>query len=187
MTASIDTLGAFDLPHHGVSARLDAGELVSTVSATSNGASRVVVEAVINAPPSVVVDVLGDYEALPDAIVGLTSATIIATRDDKTDVRFAVKLPYPLGSMVWTNRLQRHTRGEAHTIAWDYLGGSLLDNTGRLVAIPYGTHRSYVRYEVTLQARSRLPKRAQRLLTGLLLPRVFKGLTRAVDEGMKRR
>lgn len=163
--------------------RLVAGELLTTPTTGANGAPGVIVEALLNCPPEAVWKVLTDYERLPDVLMGLRTARVVTTTPEYDDVHFGVKLPFPVGALAWTNRLRRVAQGRLYAISWEYVGGGLKENAGRLTLAPHGPAgmQTYARYQVQVQTRSRLPRSAQGLATRWLLPKVFKGLRRAVE------
>ena len=152
--------------------RLDRGELVVARQSQPPGLR---LDAVAACTPERMWHLLGDFESLPAHIPALRTARVLRQRDGEAEVRFTMKLPFPVGQLSWTNRIKTRQYGQSFGIAWELVEGDLQANSGRLLLAPYRGHpaRTHARYQVQVETRSRLPRSAQRLATGWLLPKVI--------------
>lgn len=102
---------------------------------------------VVNAPPSVVMDLFTDYASAPTYTPGLLSAQVIATNPDGTkDVRYTVKVPV-IQKTSYTVRNTYTQSGENYSVSWKLLQSPLAKKSdGSLRIEPYEDDRTLMCY-----------------------------------------
>lgn len=160
--------------------RLERGDVITNRYRTSDGARAVEVEVLVAAPPSRVHRLMTTYERLPEAIVGLDRADVVWRVGGVAQVDFAMKLPFPIGRLHWTNRIAWRSNDSVHEIAWEYVDGDLGDNTGELILEPWGDITRAV-YRVRIATHGPIPGAAERLALRWLLPKVVSRLREAIE------
>jgi len=102
---------------------------------------------VVNAPPSVVIDLFTDYGSAPAFTPGLLSAQVIASNSDGTkDVRYTVKVPV-IQKTSYTVRNTYEQSGESYTVSWKLLQSPLAKQSdGSLRIEPYDGDRTLMCY-----------------------------------------
>ena len=170
-----------DGPTESVQRRLQSGRVIAT---TEHDPPSARVEAVFDCAPERVWMLLNRYRELPKLIVGLDSATVLNRSDGEATVEFSMKFPFPIGRIVWVNRISSRRYGDAYGISWRLLSGNLVENSGRLVLARYegDRNKTYANYLVQVQTRVPLPRAAQRFVTKWLLPRIVKRLRDVAED-----
>ncbi len=160
--------------------RLERGELLTTVSTTSPG---VEVQTLIARDPAHIFSMLTDYGRLPERVFALREAHVLNRNAHEATVRFTMKLPFPIGSVTWTNVVHARQLERTYSIEWALMDGDLRVNDGRLVMSPHREHANitHAHYRVNVESRTRLPKSAERLATRWLLPKVVTQLRQAIE------
>lgn len=102
---------------------------------------------VVNAPPSVVIDLFTDYGSAPSFTPGLLSAQVIASNPDGTkDVRYTVKVPV-IQKTSYTVRNTYQQSGDSYTVSWKLLQSPLAKQSdGSLRIEPYDGDRTLMCY-----------------------------------------
>lgn len=160
---------------------LEAGKVLTAVEGDPPG---LFLQTLIRCRPEAMMTLLTNYRDMPEHIFGLQGAEVRSREGDTTAVRFTMKLPFPVGRLVWTNRVQTHLRGAVHSLSWTLIDGNLDANDGHLILQPYRgqpnlTHASY---RVRVQPRTSLPRAVHEWAAQRLVPRIVAKLTRAVEQ-----
>lgn len=102
---------------------------------------------VVNAPPSIVIDLFTDYGSAPSFTPGLLSAQVIATNSDGTkDVRYTVKVPV-IQKTSYTVRNTYQQSGANYTVSWKLIQSPLAKQSdGSLRIEPYDGDRTLMCY-----------------------------------------
>ena len=163
----------FDSPGIGIQLGNDR---IAAITDTDTG--RACVEAIIKCEPLRVYELLTDYRNLPTHISGLRGASLIGQSNDSASVEFTMKLPFPIGTVRWTNTIKTHESDGSYRIAWTLVEGDLTECSGNIVMRPADDLGTTTRasYQIHVSQRSLLPKRAQRTAVNWLLPRVARRL-----------
>lgn len=161
-------------------AALESGKLISTVL---NSPPGVEVQAIMRCSPESILKLLTNYEEMPEHIYGLERAEILSSTSGTRPVRFTMKLPFPVGTIQWTNIIEKRSSESVHSLEWKLVGGDLEVNDGRLIMTNHNglADVTYARYQVRVQSRTRMPKSAERLAVRWLVPRIVTRLRNALE------
>ena len=100
--------------------QLESGKLLTAVTSAPPG---VEVQALVRCSPEHMLSLLTDYRAMPQRIFGLERAEVLQSSGETSTVRFTMKLPFPVGRLVWTNSIQTRSAGGIHSLEWTLLDG----------------------------------------------------------------
>lgn len=109
---------------------------------------KLVLFRVVNAQPSLVYELFGDYAAVPSYNPNVISAKVISVNNDGSkDVEYTVKAPI----IQRTSYVVRNTysqKGSTYKVAWTLLKSPLVKmSDGSLKLEPYGKNQTLMRYE----------------------------------------
>lgn len=154
---------------------------VTTSSDAATGRAKV--EAIIQCHPSRVINLLTNFEDLPKHIFCLHKATILRQAEGTATVQFTMKLPFPLGTVSWTNLVTSRRSNGTDSLEWLLLEGDLRECKGSMVLKQIGESggQTHASYQIHVEHKSRLPKRAQRMAVQWLLPRVVNRLFKKLE------
>lgn len=152
-------------------------------TSTDAAIGRAKVEAIIDCPPARIIEILTDFEALPNHIFCLHKASILRQAEGTATVRFTMKLPFPLGLVSWTNLISCQSSEGSDSLEWLLLEGDLSECKGSIVLRETAESgaQTHASYQIHVEHKSRLPKRAQRMAVQWLLPRVIKNLCKKLE------
>ena len=160
----------------------------NVVTTTNPDTGCAQVDALLDCSPSSIFAVLTDFENLPRHIYGLEEALVLVQHENTASVRYHMKLPFPLGRVVWTNVVTTsQSVGGAHCLEWELVDGDLSQCSGKIQLIPTGEHgnQTFARYEIRVAHKNRLPKKAQELAVRWLMPKVINRLCKRLEANAK--
>lgn len=168
-------------------ARLGRGELlVHTEPVAGAKMPRLVLHAIVDAPPDKVWDVLSQAERYPAFMPRIKKAEDLDIDGDRRKTRTVLEMPFPLPNLTATTRVT-HTvvPGERWRRAWTLDSGDYVRNEGSWELTPFGdgAARTLTRYEVLVEPRMPIPKRLQASLQERALP----GLVEAIRGEVRKR
>jgi uncharacterized membrane protein len=154
---------------------------VASVSDAATG--KATVEAIIDCHSSRVIELLTNFEDLPRHIFCLHEASVLRQFEGNATVRFTMKLPFPLGTVTWTNLITTRHHEASDSLEWLLLEGDLSECKGSIVLrqIGEGGEQTHASYQIHVEHKNRLPKRAQRMAVQWLLPRVISRLCKRLE------
>ncbi len=130
-------------------AQLAAGQTVVTSQNVAGYAwPQLILFRVVNAPPSMVYELFGDYSAVSSYNHNVISAKVIAVNDDGSkDVQYTVKAPI-IQRTSYTVRNTYTQKGSTYKVSWVLLKSALAKSSdGSLKLEPYGNNQTLMRYE----------------------------------------
>ena len=144
-------------------------------------------EGVVQSEPKAVVERLADFEQLASFLPGLRESSVLSRGASWKTVRFEMKLPFPVGRLVWTNRIVERVVDDGFCFEWQLISGDLAENDGRLeiLSMPGNPAASLLRYAVNAKTKRAFPLAAQRLATRWLLPRVMLSVRAALENAQR--
>jgi len=179
---TIYTLHNSELRHLSAldNARLDSGDLITSIHHESG---RCEVQAVFDCAPAVLMGLITNYEDMPDHIFGLEQVDLLERYRDVLTLRFTMKLPFPIGKIVWSNVIKTTSTGSGHSLEWTLVEGDLKRNEGSLILLNHrgNPNRTYARYSVSVQSAMNFPKKVELMMTRWLVPRVVEKLRRVAE------
>ncbi len=165
--------------------RLRQDKVVTTTNPDTGCAQ---VDALLDCSASSIFAVLTDFENLPDHIYGLEEAFVHVQQGNRASVRYRMKLPFPLGRVAWTNVVTTSQRDDGtHCLEWVLVEGDLSQCRGRIQLSPIGENgnQTFARYEIHVEHKNRLPKKAQQLAIRWLMPKVIVRLCKRLEANAK--
>lgn len=130
-------------------AQLAAGQTVATSQKVAGYAwPKLILFRVVNAPPSMVYELFGDYSAVPSYNHNVIAAKVIAVNDDGSkDVQYTVRAPI-IQRTSYTVRNTYTQKGNTYKVSWVLLKSALAKSSdGSLKLEPYGKNQTLMRYE----------------------------------------
>lgn len=130
-------------------AQLAAGKIVvKTQNVPGYAWPRLILFRVVNAQPSLINELFGDYAAVPSYNPSVISAKVLSVNDDGSkDVEYTVKAPI----IQRTSYVVRNTytqKGNTYKVAWTLVKSPLVKTSdGSLKLEPYGKNQTLMRYE----------------------------------------
>jgi hypothetical protein len=130
-------------------AQLTAGQTV-VISQKVPGYAwpKLILFRVVNATPSMIYEMFGDYSAVSSYNHNVISAKVVAVNDDGSkDVEYTVKAPI-IQRTSYTVRNTYTQKGNTYKVAWVLLNSPLAKSSdGSLKLEPYGKNQTLLRYE----------------------------------------
>jgi len=162
--------------------RLDRGEVIVTTEPVAGAAApRLVVMAIIDAPPDKVWPHISNPAAHEQFMPRVKRSEELWREGDENRMRTTIDMPFPLKNLTATT-LGRHTviAGERWERAWKLESGDYVANEGSWVLTPHGAGKTLVRYAAIVHPKIPIPKAIQSSVQEKAMPKMIDALRQRV-------
>ena len=168
--------------------RLDRGEvIINTRPVDGSPLPRVMVRAVVEAPPARVWQVIDAVHDYARTMGGVKTATVLSREEDaggeRVRARITVKMPFPLKDLTSvTDGVHSVEPGERYRRRWELVEGDYHANSGSWTLVPFDddASRTLVTYELHALPHIRIPAALLGLAQKKMIPRLIDHLRRQV-------
>ncbi len=158
--------------------RLEKGDvIVSTEPIPGSPAPRLIVVALIDAPPEKVWPHIENPAAHEQFMPRVKRSEELWREGDENRMRTTIDMPFPLKNLTATTR-GKHTVvvGERWERAWKLESGDYLSNEGTWVLTRWDANRTLVRYAAIVHPKVPIPKMIQSAVQEKAMPRMIEAL-----------
>jgi ribosome-associated toxin RatA of RatAB toxin-antitoxin module len=131
---------------------------------------------VVNAPLESVLHALTDVRRYPKWVPTMQRSRVLAEGNNSVVMRTLARLPWPVGDITETVRLETRPTEDGFTIYWRHLSGDLRQNSGRWQLRPVSATKTELRYFARFQLNMWLPTFIVRWAQQKQTPKALSGL-----------
>lgn len=146
-----------------VESRIARGEVVVTTEAVPGAATpKLLVKAVIEAPPEKVWKVIDDSSSYSAFMPRVKESRELSRVGHEVKTRLTVEMPFPLKNLTATTRGDHQvSEGESYVRRWDLAEGDYKRNSGSWTLTPFrgDAQRTLVAYVLHVEPKMRIPKK----------------------------
>lgn len=153
--------------------------VIETEAVPGYSAPRLLVHAVIDAPPERVWPLIDDSSRYTAYMPRVKACRELSRVGDVVETQMTIDMPFPLKDLTAVTRA-KHTviAGERYSREWELVRGDYERNTGSWTFVPVADDpgRTLVRYEIHVVTRSKVPKKVVAMAQERAIPGLIQAL-----------
>jgi ribosome-associated toxin RatA of RatAB toxin-antitoxin module len=159
----------------------DGDVLVWTIPVKDADFPKVHVEAIIDAPPQKVFDVIKDCEGSHRINSQVSASSVVAREGDDVVCSETIDMPWPLRDLLSVTRWSFETGPPTWTRRWKFVRGDFDYANGAWTLKPYGDGQTHAIYENHFKPHMKVPDWLSKAFLKAGMPELMRDLREAVD------